>query len=91
MENTRKHGRQYVLRLLAIRDRTTAELVERLRKRGFTEDIISSVTEEMQDLGYVDDKRYAMHFAENRAIYGKFGPHRISYELRKRGIPKDMV
>lgn len=91
MENTRKHGRQYALRLLTIRDRTTAELVEKLRKKGFGEDIISSVTAEMRDLGYVDDKKYAMHFAELRATYDKFGPYRIRLELRKHGIPKDIA
>lgn len=91
MENTSKHGRQYALRLLTIRDRTTAELVDKLRKKGFDEDIISTVTTEMRELGYVDDKKYAMHFAELRATYDKFGPHRVRIELRKRGIPKDMA
>jgi regulatory protein len=91
MENTRKHGRQYALRLLTIKDRTTAELVDKLRKKGFDEDVISSITAEMRDLGYVDDKKYAMHFAELRATYDKFGPYRIRVELRKRGIPRDMA
>lgn len=91
MENTRKRGRQYALRLLTIKDRTMAELVDRLRKKGFDEDIITGIAGEMKDLGYVDDKKYAMHFAESRAAYDKFGPYRILVELRKRGIPKDMA
>lgn len=91
MEKTRKHGRQYVLRLLAIRDCTEAELKEKLRKKGFNEEVITCVITEMQQLGYVDDTRYAMHFAKVRATYDKLGPGRILLELKKRGIPKDLA
>lgn len=91
MEKTRKHGSRYALRLLTIRDRTTSELADRLRRKGFNEDVTSNVIEEMTRLGYVDDKRYAMHFAELRATYDLFGPYRIRIELEKRGIPKNMA
>lgn len=91
MEKAKKRGKQYVLRLLTIKDRTTKELVEKLRRKGYDEDIINTVIAEMKTLGYVDDKQYAMHFAELRATYDKFGPYRICAELRKRGIPKNMA
>lgn len=91
MEKTRKHGRQYAFRLLTIKDRTCEELTSKLRRKGFDEDVISSVILEMKDLGYLDDKKYAMHFAELRATYDLFGPYRIRVELEKRGIPKDMA
>jgi regulatory protein len=91
MENTRKRGTQYVLRLLTMKDRTTAELVDKLQKKGFEDDVISSIIIEMKDFGYVDDKKYAMRFAELRATYSKFGPYRIRRELESRGIPKDMA
>ncbi len=91
MEKTVKRGRQYALRLLTIKDRTTNELADRLRRKGFNEDVIDNVIAEMQDLGYVDDKKYAMHFAQLRATCNKFGPYRIRIELEKRGISKDMA
>jgi regulatory protein len=91
MEKTRNRGRQYVLRLLTIKDRTAAELVDKLRRKGFNEDVTSSIIAEMKDLGYVDDKRYAMHFAEVRANYDLFGPYRIRVELEKRGIAREMA
>ena len=88
---TKKRGRQYALRLLTIKDRTTKELANRLRRKGFDEDVVNTVIAEMKDLGYVDDKKYAMHFAKLRATYNKFGPYRIRIELEKHGIPKDMA
>lgn len=91
MEKTRKNGTQYALRLLTIKDRTCAELADKLRRKGFNEDVTRSVIEEMKGLGYVDDKKYAMHFTEVRATYNLFGPYRIRVELEKRGIPKDMA
>lgn len=91
MEKTRKCGSRYALRLLTIKDRTERELEDRLERKGYDKDVVNAVIEEMKSLGYVDDKRYAMHFAELRAAYDKFGPYRILVELGRRGIPKDLA
>ena len=91
MGHTEKQGKAYAFRLLSIKDRTKTELTERMQKKGFEEGIITNVIQYMMHLGYIDDKKYATHFAEMRAKYDKFGPHRILTELLKRGIEKCMA
>ncbi|NLS45578.1 MAG: RecX family transcriptional regulator [Firmicutes bacterium] len=91
MEKSRKRGRQYVLRLLTIKDRTRSDLINRLKRKGFDDGIIDAIITEMEALGYVNDEKYAMHFANMRATYSLFGPRRVFVELRNHGIPKNMA
>ncbi|MFZ5924246.1 MAG: regulatory protein RecX [Bacillota bacterium] len=88
---TVQKARTYVLRLLEMRDRTTEELSRKMRSKGFAEDVVLGVLEEMKSLGYLDDAKYARHFAETRATYQKFGPVRIRIELERRGIPRELA
>ncbi len=84
-------AREYALRLLGLSDRSVEELACKLRARGFAEDVVRDVLDEMKSLGYLDDERCARHFAEVRATERGLGPARIRAELERRGFSRELA
>lgn len=73
------------VKLLARRDHSTAELTRKLQQREHTAHAIDSALEELIDANYLNDRRYAELYAEQRMNRG-FGPRAIRSKLQERGI-----
>jgi len=73
------------LRLLARREHSQKELLNKLLVKGFDKDEILAVTEELAQQGWQSDLRYAESYARHRIQKG-YGPISVTYELRKNGI-----
>ena len=73
------------LRLLARREHSQKELLNKLLLRGFGKDEILAVIDEFALQGWQSDSRYAESYARSRILKG-YGPVWISYELKKNGI-----
>ncbi|MBX2824030.1 MAG: recombination regulator RecX [Gammaproteobacteria bacterium] len=73
------------LDLLARREHSTFEIVEKLRARGFSDEIISVVVEDLQNRNYLSDRRFAETFVEQRLRKGR-GERSIRADLNRRGI-----
>ena len=70
------------LRLLARREHSQKELLNKLLVKGFDKDEILAVIEEFALQGWQSDSRYAESYARHRIQKG-YGPISIAYELRK--------
>jgi len=79
------------LRLISYRERTTAELTERLGRKGFTPAEIDGAIDRLRTLGYIDDARFARMLAESRIRNKHWGPARIRADLAKKGVPADIA
>ena len=73
------------LRLLARREHSQKELLDKLALRGFQRDEVEPVIVEMIEQNWQNDERYAECYIRQRIASG-FGPVRIRYELQQRGI-----
>ncbi|GAB4262485.1 MAG: recombination regulator RecX [Methylomicrobium sp.] len=73
------------LRLLARREHSRLELLNKLLARGFPRDRIEPVLDDLSERGWLDDGRFAESYVRQRIEKG-FGPNRIDYELRQLGI-----
>lgn len=73
------------LRLLARREHSQKELLNKLLIKGFARDDIQAVIEELAGQGWQSDSRYAESYARHRIQKG-YGPLFIAYELRQNGI-----
>jgi regulatory protein len=73
------------LRLLARREHSQKELLNKLALRGFNKDEILPVLRELAEQGWQDDLRYAENYARFRILKG-YGPLRVNYELLQNGI-----
>jgi regulatory protein len=84
-------ARTAVLRLLARRDYTKAELTERLLARGYAEPAVDSALRALEADGTVDDRRAARaHVRTASRVKGR-GRLRIARELDARGIARDIA
>jgi regulatory protein len=80
-----KEIQEVCLRLLARREHSQKELLNKLALRGFDRDDALPVIDELAQQGWQDDLRYAESYARFRIQKG-YGPIRVSYELLQNGI-----
>jgi len=80
-----KEIQEVCLRLLARREHSRQELLNKLALRGFDRDDAQPVIDELAEQGWQDDLRYAENYARFRIQKG-YGPIRVGYELKQNGI-----
>jgi regulatory protein len=73
------------LRLLARREHSRRELLDKLALRGFKRDEVEPVIDEITERDWQNDERYTECYVRQR-IQSGYGPIRIRYELQQRGI-----
>ncbi|MGZ5001062.1 MAG: regulatory protein RecX [Methylomonas sp.] len=73
------------LRLLARREHSRRELLDKLALRGFQRDEVDPVITAMAEHDWQNEERYAECYTRQRIAKG-YGPVRIRYELQQRGI-----
>jgi len=88
MNEEERKAKEFAIRLLSKRAYTRKEVIDKLRRKNFGEEVLTRVVEILEEYGLIDDKFYAICFAET---HQEWGMRRILLELRRRGISqKDM-
>jgi regulatory protein len=75
--------------LLGYRARSETEVRERLGCYGYVEETVEGVILRLKELGYLDDEEFARLKAREKAR--KYGPRRVSAELRQSGVGEDLA
>ena len=78
------------LTFLERRDRTEAEVREKLAKAGFGAEAADAALAKLIEIGYVNDADYAARYAEALAQKGR-GRLRIREEMRRKGLPEELA
>ena len=73
------------LRLLARREHSKKELLDKLALRGFGGEEVGLVIDQMAEQNWQNDERYTECYIRQRIARG-YGPARIRFELQQRGI-----
>lgn len=94
LEETRVAGERPLamnraLHFLGYRARSESEVRERLRRYGYAEGTVELVVERLRELGYLDDEEFARLKAREKAR--RYGPRRVSVELRKSGVDAEVA
>ena len=79
------------LAALRRRERSRAELDEWLFKRGYEESDRRAALDRLEQVGELDDSRFARRYAEDKRELSGWGPERIREALMARGVPFDEV
>ena len=79
------------LRLLGLCDRSKKGLIERLLMKGYSATVAGDVADEMESLGYIDDRRYAERYASDVVNRRYAGPQMIISGLQKKGIAREII
>ena len=78
------------VRLLGSRDHSEYELTRKLSAREHSDQAIRSALEELRQLNYVNDRRYAELYTQQRLNRG-YGPLSVRAKLRERGLASQLV
>lgn len=70
-----------VERLLKIRPRSVCEVSDRLRRKGFSKDLIGATVAELGERGYLNDEAFARWWVSKRAIIKPSGERLLWQEL----------
>jgi regulatory protein len=79
------------LRLLGVRWRSREELRRRLAAAGFEPEAIESALRELEDVGLIDDTRFAREVVSDRAVRRLSGDRAIRTTLRQRGVTAEVA
>ncbi|OGG24312.1 hypothetical protein A3A79_03960 [Candidatus Gottesmanbacteria bacterium RIFCSPLOWO2_01_FULL_43_11b] len=85
-----------VIRFVSFRPRSEKEIRDFLTKKiikwKVSDDLLlNKVIDRMEDLGYIDDKKFADWWVEQRTRFRPKGNRVIEYELYQKGIAKDII
>jgi regulatory protein len=86
-----QHALDLAYRYLGHRDRTVAEVRERLGAEGIEPEVLEEALEELAHLGYLDDARYAQRFVEDRRSIDAWGAERIERRLLAVGVDAGLI
>jgi regulatory protein len=77
------------VKFLERRLHSRSELTTKLKKYEYPADLIGEVLDQLEQLGYVDDKRFAETKAEQAAKFKHHGQNRARIELARKGVDRE--
>lgn len=83
-------GKTYCFRLLRIRQRSQAEIAQRLKQKRYPSKIINKLVQYLKNLELINDQQFARDWIKMRLFKG-LGRHRIRCELRQKGISSAII
>jgi regulatory protein len=72
------------LHFLGYRARSRKEVRDRLRRYGYGEETVDAIVGRLEELGYLDDEEFARAVVREKSR--RYGPRRVSAELRRSGV-----
>jgi regulatory protein len=77
--------------LLGVRWRSRQELKRRLAAAGFQHEEIEAALHDLEEVGLVDDARFATELVRDRAVHRLSGDRAIQAALREKGVAPDLA
>lgn len=78
-------------KLLSGRDHGAEELKRKLVQKGFSPPVTDSVIDELREKSLLNDRVYALKFANDKHNLKQWGPRKIESALFKKGVPKPII
>ncbi|WP_442942705.1 recombination regulator RecX [Nocardia sp. NBC_01503] len=79
-------AKEICLRLLTDRDRSRAELADRLAAKGYSTEVADRVLNRLTEVGLINDAAFAQQWVYSRHTYSGKGKKVLAEELRRKGI-----
>ena len=86
-----KRAYNYCIRLLAIGDRTSSEIILKLKQKNYTEDIIDEVLIRLKDYGYINDAKYIERWLKYKSNQPGMSKKKMYYKLIGKGLDKELI
>ena len=79
------------VRYLGYSARSRSEIEKRLERAGFETEIIEKVIAHLESRDWLDDKKFAQDWVDDRADRKRYGRRRLAQELRNKGIERETI
>jgi regulatory protein len=76
---------------LAVRPRSTAETTRRLKHLGYPDGLVEQVINQLVELDYLDDEKFARAWVESRDRARPRGELALRRELAQKGVDRQLV
>lgn len=86
-----REAKALAVRYLSLRLRTEQEIRVRLKDEGYDSACIEQVIEELESIGYINNKLYAQKYVFDRSKLKPLSKRLMRQELRSKGIPDDVA
>jgi regulatory protein len=83
-------AKRIAFQLLKFRARSQKEIIDRLKKKKISQDTIDKTLELLKKTGLIDDYEFARSWV-NACMAKNWGIKRISFDLRNKGIKKEII
>jgi regulatory protein len=90
-DKLRSRARNNAYLLLRIRPRSEREVRDRLKSKGYEEDIVEGIVAELKRSGDIDDAKFARFWLESRMHLNPVGDVVLKHELKRRGIADSII
>lgn len=86
-----ERSKNYVYRLLAMRDYSRAEVAAKLAGRDVPEDLACDLLDKFEEAGLIDDTRFAESFVRAKRSARGLARGALVHELRAKGVSGDII
>ncbi len=86
-----RRAREKALYLLEHRNHSKKELGDKLIRAQIPKEAARAAAEHLEELGLVDDERFARDYARELFERKRYGPARVRQELRLKGIDSELI
>ncbi|NLL06295.1 MAG: regulatory protein RecX [Clostridiaceae bacterium] len=90
-EVLQKSAKSKAIRYLSFKFISEKELITKLHTKGFDEDTIKIVVDDLKAMGYINDKIYAQKFVFERSKLKPKSKKMLKIELGNKGISDDII
>ncbi|MBI2916142.1 MAG: regulatory protein RecX [Elusimicrobia bacterium] len=91
LEEEKKEAFEHALLLLNLRDHSENEMEERLKRKGFSKNVVQWLLGDLKSKKLVDDSRFAKNFTEISLKKKRLGQEKIEEDLARKGIQPQII
>ncbi len=81
----------YAASLLSKKDRTQKEIIDKMKDKGFDEEVINFVLDKLTEYNYIDDELYCEKYINDKIKLSKYGKNKIMTNLYAKGVSKEII
>lgn len=81
----------YAINLLSYSTKTTKELTDKMKEKGYEDNIIENTIEMLKQYNYINDKQYVENYINDKLYLNSDGSNKIKMKLIQKGIDKNLI
>lgn len=79
------------LHFLSFRQRSQSEVVARLKKKEYSEEVVAATVERLIEKGYINDEEFARMWLADRNRFRPRAARALRFELRQKGVDNEII